>query len=257
LIYSQSGEAKSLEIGNKWVFEERNYFGNNFWFEEVVGDTIINLKKYACIKDSRLTGVINYERADSSKIYSFFSEEGIVFDFYDTSDSRRTITIDTIDFWGTLRREVWLYYYAGLGEYHYWYAKGIGLVRYAYEAQIHASSYGGIVAGILNGIVYGDSALVKVENELNEKPLGFSLFPNYPNPFNPVTTIQYDIPSRENVSLVIYNVLGRQVAILVDEQKPAGSYHVEFDAHSLPSGVYFYRLQAGSFAETKKLILLK
>lgn len=257
LIYTQSGEAKSLEIGNKWVFEESNYFGNHYWFEEVVGDTVINLMKYACIKDSRLTGLMNYERADSSKIYYFYSKEETVIDFYDTSDSRRTITIDTIDFWGARRKEVWLYYYAGLGEYHYWYAKGIGLVRYSYEAQIHASTYGGIVAGIIKGIVYGDSTLVNVGNEQNGKPLGFSLFPNYPNPFNPVTTIQYAIPSLEHVSIIIYDMLGRQVAILMDEQKSAGSYHFEFNAHSLPSGVYYCRMQAGLFAETKKLVLLK
>ncbi|MCK9425475.1 MAG: YCF48-related protein [Ignavibacteriaceae bacterium] len=99
------------------------------------------------------------------------------------------------------------------------------------------------------GLVLGISDKVILTN--------FNLTQNYPNPFNPVTTIQYEIPSLEHVSIKIYDMLGRQVAILVDEQKPAGSYHIEFDAHSLPSGVYFYRLQAGSFVETKKLVLLK
>ncbi|MCZ6702546.1 MAG: T9SS type A sorting domain-containing protein, partial [Ignavibacteria bacterium] len=85
----------------------------------------------------------------------------------------------------------------------------------------------------------------------------FKLFQNYPNPFNPSTRIQYVISSRQIVSLKVYDVLGNEIAAVVNEEKPAGSYEVEFNATSLPSGIYFYKLQAGSFVETKKMILLK
>jgi hypothetical protein len=85
----------------------------------------------------------------------------------------------------------------------------------------------------------------------------FALKQNYPNPFNPVTTISYQIPERGIVTIKVYDVLGNEVATLVSEEKPVGSYKVEWNAVNLPSGIYFYRMRAGNFVETKKLILLK
>jgi hypothetical protein len=89
------------------------------------------------------------------------------------------------------------------------------------------------------------------------QPLAFQLEQNYPNPFNPSTKINYQISQNDFVSLKIYNVLGDEVATLVNENKPAGNYEVTFDASLLSSGTYFYKLQAGSFVETKKMMLLK
>ena len=88
-------------------------------------------------------------------------------------------------------------------------------------------------------------------------PENFELAQNYPNPFNPVTTIQYSIPQRSNVTLKVYDVLGNEIAALVNEEKLAGVYEVDFNASNLSSGVYFYKLQGGSFVETKKMILLR
>jgi hypothetical protein len=88
-------------------------------------------------------------------------------------------------------------------------------------------------------------------------PDSYNLAQNYPNPFNPTTTIQYSIPRRSNVTLKVYDVLGNEVTTLVNEEKPAGSYEVEFNASKLSSGIYFYELQAGSFVETKKMILIR
>lgn len=85
----------------------------------------------------------------------------------------------------------------------------------------------------------------------------FSLEQNYPNPFNPATSMQYTIGSRQFVTLKIYDLLGREITTLVNEEKTAGSYAAEFDAKDLPSGVYFYKLRAGEFVETKKMLLLK
>ena len=94
--------------------------------------------------------------------------------------------------------------------------------------------------------------------------LKFALYQNYPNPFNPTTTIKYSIPKQSvgnenfrSVHLIIYDVLGKKVATLVNEEKPAGVYQVKFDGSNLTSGIYLYRLQAGNFSETKKLLLLK
>ncbi len=105
-------------------------------------------------------------------------------------------------------------------------------------------------------IVYGQY----VSGELTSftaAPADFVLKQNYPNPFNPTTKIRYQIPKLSFVTLKVFDVLGREVAALVNEEKPAGRYEVEFNATSLSSGVYFYQLQAGSFVETKKMVLLR
>jgi len=88
-------------------------------------------------------------------------------------------------------------------------------------------------------------------------PSTFALHQNYPNPFNPSTTISYDLPVRARVKLVIYNLLGQEVATLVNGEQEPGRYNVKFDASGLPSGIYFYRLEAGKFVDVKKMILVK
>jgi photosystem II stability/assembly factor-like uncharacterized protein len=88
-------------------------------------------------------------------------------------------------------------------------------------------------------------------------PTEFSLSQNYPNPFNPTTTIRFTISDVRYTTLKFYDVLGKEVATLVNEEKPPGEYVVEFDAANLPSGVYFYRIKAGSFINTKKMVILR
>ncbi len=101
-------------------------------------------------------------------------------------------------------------------------------------------------------------AFTKVEKDATVGiPTNFALYQNYPNPFNPTTTITYDIPLRANVKLTIYNVLGQKVAILVDEVQEPGRYNVTFNANDLPSGVYFYRLEADKFVQMRKMLLVK
>ena len=99
--------------------------------------------------------------------------------------------------------------------------------------------------------------MASVHENNQSLPSHITLRQNYPNPFNPTTTIGYDIPKLSRVYLVIYDILGRQIQNLVNGEKPPGHYQVTFDANNLPSGVYFYSLQAGNYIETKKLMLLK
>ena len=122
-----------------------------------------------------------------------------------------------------------------------------------------------------NGTIYGatwsNDVPTTVPEEAMNKPDKFMLSQNYPNPFNPVTTIQFDIPKVSFVTLKVYNVLGQEVATLVNEKREAGRYEVEFsaeggsasggDGSKLTSGVYFYRLQSNDFVNTKKLLLVK
>jgi agmatine/peptidylarginine deiminase len=101
-----------------------------------------------------------------------------------------------------------------------------------------------------------------VENNITfagniSQPEEFYLSQNYPNPFNPTTKIKYQIPELSFVTLKVYDVLGNEIIILANEEKPAGYHNIELNASSLPSGIYFYRLQAGDFIETRKMVLMK
>ncbi len=104
---------------------------------------------------------------------------------------------------------------------------------------------------------YRNSTITDVENKTQSIPRQFSLKQNYPNPFNPATTINYSVPKSSLVIIKVYDILGREVETLLNETKRAGNYSLEFNAGKLSSGVYFYRMQAGSFAAVKKLILMK
>ena len=88
-------------------------------------------------------------------------------------------------------------------------------------------------------------------------PAEFALLQNYPNPFNPTTNIRFDIPTASNITLKVYDIIGNEIATLVNEFKNPGKYLIQFDASKLSSGVYFYRIQADNFINTKKLLLLK
>jgi len=111
---------------------------------------------------------------------------------------------------------------------------------------------GGTIIHTTNG-----GSVVKVEQISSHMPLAFDLFQNYPNPFNPSTNIKFAIPQAENVKMVIFDILGREVTTLVNELRQAGNYVVDFNASALSSGVYFYRIDAGNFTQTKKMLLVK
>ena len=106
-------------------------------------------------------------------------------------------------------------------------------------------------------VIESSSATTGVVERGDEKPEAFALQQNYPNPFNPTTTIRYELPKATSVRLTVYDVLSREVSTLVNELKQPGCYEAVFDGKNLASGVYLYRLQAGSFVQSRKLLLLK
>jgi hypothetical protein len=128
---------------------------------------------------------------------------------------------------------------------YYYYAQGIGKVMSVRENE---------ATDVL--VRYNAVTSVEVKNEL-AVPTGFSLCQNYPNPFNPSTTISFGLPSRSFVSLKVLDVIGREVATIVSEELQAGNHSRQWHAVNMTSGIYFFRMQAGYFTETKKLLLLK
>jgi hypothetical protein len=118
------------------------------------------------------------------------------------------------------------------------------------QGYLFAGTYGG-------GVFRSVQSTTSVEEVSGEIPTGFALDQNYPNPFNPSTEIRYTLPQKSYVTLRIFDLLGREVAVLVSEELAAGSYSTRWDAVGFASGVYLYRLHAGEFVETRKLLLLR
>jgi photosystem II stability/assembly factor-like uncharacterized protein len=142
-----------------------------------------------------------------------------------------------------------------------WISQSSGTTNYLYSIFFVNSNTGWAVGAngtILKTINGGVTSISKLSNEI---PDNFILFQNYPNPFNPTTKIRFEIPLRKGgegvVSLKVYNITGKELATLVNEQLQPGTYEVTFNGSNLSSGLYFYRLEASDFVQTKKLILLK
>jgi len=117
-------------------------------------------------------------------------------------------------------------------------------------------------AGLNDNLIWTDgyTAIVEIVVSVQDElliPREFALSQNYPNPFNPITTINYGLPNDSHVRLIVYNLLGEEVAQLVNEQQTAGYKQINWDASAAATGIYFYRLQAGDFVQTRKMMLLK
>ena len=147
-----------------------------------------------------------------------------------------------------------------------------GLGVYYTKNDGNSWSKAGLDSLTVTGMVsYGDSTYVLTDDRgvylvntanttsieiRDQSPSTFVLMQNYPNPFNPTTTIRYGLTQRTRVTLTVYNTLGQQVGILANGDVEAGFHDVKFDGSALASGVYFYRIHAGSFIQTKRLVLL-
>jgi len=156
---------------------------------------------------------------------------------------------------------------------YYFFGNSVGTSIDLNTSTVATIPLGGISGGVItSALLYGSNIFVGTETggvfraplsittsvqENNQLPNKFNLSQNYPNPFNPTTTISFNLPSKSYVSLKIFDALGREISVLVSEEMTAGTYSKQWNATSLPSGMYFYRLQAGNYSETRKLVLLK
>ncbi|MGE5682701.1 MAG: T9SS type A sorting domain-containing protein [Bacillota bacterium] len=149
-----------------------------------------------------------------------------------------------------------IYYSSDMGQN--WSAISNPAVKYGIS-KIAVNSNGYLFAIDGNAIHYTSSPVteVKQSSQMGIQPELFSLSQNYPNPFNPATSISYRIPEAQHVRLTINDILGKEVRVLVNENKASGSYSVQFNAGNLPSGLYIYTLEAGIYKESRKLLLLK
>jgi hypothetical protein len=281
-----------LAIGNKWVYDVWGWWADTTYhsysgvtYRKVVGDTVMsNSQYYYKVFDPTTFNYPPYlfERIDTSsgKVYRYDNSLGLPNDEYliddllaevgDTIWSSRHQYQDYFPFicvgegvfnkWGIQGpRKIFTIF--DLTGYTYSLSQGVGIDS-IYDNFDFGENFVTLKGCVINGVVYGDTTLTSVESEEPPAVSSFKLEQNYPNPFNPATIIQYAIGSRQFVTLKVYDILGNEIATLVNEEKSAGQYEVTFDSHSgevrnLTSGIYFYQLKAGSFVKTKKMILLK
>jgi hypothetical protein len=266
-----------LKEGNVWVYQVNTSMGQSFKMrKKVLGSMITNGHKYYNVEN------VHY-RVDSStaNVFQLTQGSGCSWSVNEKlQDSLRAILNDSaLKDCGTIiikciDTDIRVKFGISMNTKHfrYWnsgnaggvYAKNFGLIS-AYGGS-GINLYGQELLGcVLDGVVYGDTSMLTVINLLSsEIPLEFSLSQNYPNPFNPVTKIKFQVPKSplsfgegQGVGLKIYNALGHEVQILVNESLQPGTYEVDWDASNFPSGVYFYELTSGDFTQTKKMVLLK
>jgi len=266
---SQNFSYFPLAVGNKWFFSHGL-------------DNVIKLK-LEIQKDTTLDDGYSYAKLNMYKVnpdssysllnegYSFLRKENrkiieypdrIIFDFdINIGDSVTSFynepypaVLDTIVNENVFGRELKTYIFFFTQYDYYTYSDSIGFnTLWATTWNNWVPEY--LLGCEIDGRIYGN-IITSVGNKY-ELPTHFILYQNYPNPFNPSTRIKYSISKRSFVTLNIYDILGKEIATLVDEEKPVGNYEVEFKGNNLSSGVYFYKMQAGSFIDTKKFILIK
>jgi len=285
-----------LAVGNKWNFNifRREYLtvgykdDNGIMTREIIGDTLLpNGNKYFILEQKeKFEGYLGIsqlflERLDSTtgKIYRYnldqqekeiddlTAEPGDTLQLYRYPNSNTPQVIyqgNEQKYFGNQMLDRKIYYYPNSLFYsNYSLKKGIGLDSLTAGFDLGYINWW-LKGCVINGKAIGDTSLVVgIKNENNDIPSEFSLSQNYPNPFNPETVISYQLAENCKVSLKVYDILGNEVATLVNEEKPAGKYQVNFNVRQttnnkqLTSGVYFYQLRAGQFVQTKKFVLIK
>jgi hypothetical protein len=266
-LLAQSYITYPLNLGDYWQYEvEELYIYQSY---EVIGDTTFlnNGLTYKVLQ--RDSGSKIYRRFFEDKVYHYnnnLQEDQILYDFTlqpgDTvavfPHENDTLIITLIDIrynniFG-LDRKQWLFLFDYIpyidDEVVFTITDSIG-----FTSADNIWEHYKLVGAIINGTTYGTIVSAKDYGEVI--PRLFVLTQNYPNPFNPATKIKYQIPELSFVTLKVYDVLGNETVTLVNGEKQIGSYELEFNAKHSPSGVYFYRLEAGSFVETKKMVLLR
>lgn len=278
-VYADSAKYFPVEIGNRWVFDVWRYPAAG-WIKEaysIKSDTMINNKEYFYLE-----GFPPYPHNSSYSWVSYDTTSGIfklqpiTFGMNDDYVKLSSVVgesmnytceriADTTIFNLQTRRKYFDYSWSG---YHTFITRNLELIKdigpifykYTISALKGYEEVTCVLRGcVINGVVYGDTSLILtgINSVSNSIPDKYALHQNYPNPFNPSTIIRFQIKDSRFVTLKVYDILGKEIATLVNEKQSPGTYEVKFDGSGLSSGMYFYKLEAGDFKEVKKMLMLK
>jgi Secretion system C-terminal sorting domain/Sortilin, neurotensin receptor 3, len=264
-----------LHTGDFWLYKTYSWFEGEYsesiTRKEILGDTLLpNNKKYKIIKDGNQT---HFQRFDSLEavIFEYSGWDNIEFVLYNLAavvGDKSNNGFYNYDFSGLRylgdRDSIIFNQKLSTKQYH--------AEESLYSEYIHLSKKIGKVfengyfdvgeyyielqGAVINGVLYGDTTITAIKED-PVKPYKFALSQNYPNPFNPQTVINYELRITGHVKLTIYDIAGRKIETLISQPQSAGKHSVTFKADNLASGVYYYRIKAGSFIKTKKMVLLR
>ncbi len=266
-----------LSVGNIWVYDYFTQSGFQYsTITRVTGDTVINNRRYFKLTGSFFNGLYRTDTTTGSLMMfgglnncNYYFQESlkdslaIVSGMYSCGTLAFGNLLSNVTVLNIPTSAVNVQYGVGHSYSSFRYAKYIGLYTQSdYLFNVPVRTYN-LRGARINNIVYGDtSGLTGISSVNSDIPNSFSLSQNYPNPFNPQTKIKFAIPSNlkgqtSNVKLIIYDLLGREVATLVNEELKPGTYEADWDGSNFSSGVYFYKIISGDFTETKKMVLMK
>jgi hypothetical protein len=259
-----------LKLGNTWIYQNEN----GYRIKEVITDSgvFINNNYYykITVPPNTYGSYLRYDKNDSL-YYIYYIGDNVEFPYYKENMS----VGDTVHYmhpWGpsffyvefesignvfdsivTIR---WVTYdFIGLVIHDVIWTQEFGML--SMRDGVTGNVWYTLLGCVINGRAYGDTTTVGIDDYYTDKPDNYVLYQNYPNPFNPTTKIRWQSPVSGWQTIKVYDVLGNEITTLINEYKPAGSYEVEFNASNLSSGIYFYKLTAGSFVSSKKMMVIK
>jgi len=277
-----------LAKNNRWIYSTKqtdNTGGtqSGCMVKEITGDTLMpNGKMYFIIHEKNigfsLADTFTYERVDSltGLVYKYYNNSGTPIEIVTENliaEEGDTLILPkaqnpiydsymcgsaTISQWGIANYALTFESLNNLSNsLSYTLVQNYGLKSFSQKMGNGITVTAELKGCIKNNKMYGDTLVTDVKQNPVTAPVKYELLQNYPNPFNPTTNIEYSIAKAGRVELSVYNVLGQKIAQLVNQEKPAGKYRAVFSGQGLPSGIYFYRLTASGFAETRKFVLMK
>jgi len=239
----------------------------------ITGETILSNGKKYFVFTSQPGGGVQYQRIDSATMnvwsYDIVNNKEVLFDSLLASignsfnSARFTVGAprarfngsSTHNVLGRMREEKFYSISYSISFLSYSLLEGIGYTGFGYCIDWGSSS--DLKGCVVNGVLYGDTVTTIIQQISSEVPDKFSLSQNYPNPFNPETNIKFALLKSGEVKLTVFDALGKEISVLVNEFKTQGVYTATFDAANFPSGTYYYKLETDNFSEVKKMILLK
>ncbi len=236
-------DMRTNEIIQSFKRRKENGFFENLIIYQNPKDTILfedKTYKYDAQLGDKWVYRIDIDNIDSTDVDTIWAEVVDVFEGYQFGE------------WRTIKKVT---YWTGLTDFSKYFCDDFG--------ELSEENYLGMVSFLkgcyIDGVAYGDTSFIVVSVPDDLCPSEFNLSQNYPNPFNPTTIINYSIPKRSYIKLIVYDIKGEEVAVLIDEIQTAGNYTVNFYAlkFNLSSGIYFYRLISDNFIQTKKMIFLQ
>ncbi len=274
--YSQdtvSAKYFPLKAGNSWTYRVSTLFETHYIKREMNRDTLINSIRYfyypwynlSWLRYDSLNGnLLFYTGTQGCSSYttdkildSLASGIGNTVNCQHQATYTRTcinISNQTVFY---LQKPIKEFKHDGLYQDYFTYARDFGIIEYCGGEPPPCTYFETLKGCVIDGIVYGDTTLTSIRQVNEAVPNDFALTQNFPNPFNPRTIINYELPKFGKVKLLVFDILGNEVETLVNDNQKAGSYSVEFDGSNFSSGIYFYKLEAEDFIAVNRMVLIK